>query len=96
MTTHKSKNISSEIDDFVSTYCCDYVILPSGTRYDRKKAKQVLTQLLQDAESVSRIRTLTDVDDLNLLNDSDVWHDFYLSEVEQYKKAELKGNKNDL
>jgi len=45
---------------------------------------------MQQATTESRITTLTDVDNLNLLNDSDAWHDFYLQEV-----AKLRNNLAD-
>lgn len=34
-----------------------------------------------DAERVARIKALTDVDNLNLLNDSDEWHEYYLAQL---------------
>lgn len=49
---------------------------------------QLLTKDCNKRVREARITALTDVDNLNLLNDSDEWHRFYMDELATLKSQE--------
>lgn len=69
------------------------VKVPGAVEIDREyqhrwkaQTKATLQKAFREVEIEGRIKALTDVDNLNLLNDSDVWHKFYLAEIAKLTK----------